>query len=255
VTMARQVQSVAGMRAVVVLLLAAACTPPPTRTICGTRRGAASENRLTVNSLSSDRLSVDGLASSALTADDICSGDEELTRYLALCALPAGDTLTAPDGTVYPGRLGLAPSWKFGPLDPNGMHFISACLMAHVNFFGTAVPISIRGPFLTTTDDERAQFSAIEASFYGDVFSDPKVLFSCHAASNLTNDELNKRICATTDGCGFKINSCPDVCMHESGAPDHYHMDCWADGVLYGQVLTTYLEPAVFGSTDGYGHL
>ena len=89
---------------------------------------------------------------------------------LVRCALPAAVTLYAEhDGTrvTFPGGLGLAPRWVDEALTPSEERWVSACLLAHVNAFGTSVLVSMRAtppptPALAVSDAESRRCSLFE---------------------------------------------------------------------------------------------
>jgi hypothetical protein len=61
---------------------------------------------------------------------------EQLT-YLVRCALSEDITLytqQGPERFTFQGRLGLAPHWLYEAMTPNEERWISACLLAHVNY-------------------------------------------------------------------------------------------------------------------------
>jgi hypothetical protein len=67
--------------------------------------------------------------------------------YLVRCALPADVTVYADiegERFTFPGSIGLAPRWLTEAMTPSEERWVSACLLAHVNYFGKHVRISIR---------------------------------------------------------------------------------------------------------------
>ena len=67
--------------------------------------------------------------------------------YLVRCALPADVAVYADvDGErfTFSGSIGLAPRWLTEAMTPSEERWVSACLLAHVNYFGKQVRISIR---------------------------------------------------------------------------------------------------------------
>jgi hypothetical protein len=71
--------------------------------------------------------------------------------YLVKCAVASGQSRTWTNPTTgvsytWPGDLGLAPGWSGGtPATLVEQQVITACLAAHVNRYGTSVPISVNG--------------------------------------------------------------------------------------------------------------
>ena len=94
------------------------------------------------------------------------------------CALPADVALYADiDGErfTFPGSIGLAPRWLTEAMAPSE-RWVSACLLAHVNYFGKHVRISIRAtavsvPELKASADEQQTFSIFEGGFFGNLFA------------------------------------------------------------------------------------
>ncbi len=216
---------------------------------------ALSVNALSVNALSVNALSVNGLAldqSSTNLADT--SDGRELLKYIARCALPQGIDLIAEVGGqtyTFPGRLGLAPDWADHPLDAAGRRWMTACLLAHTNYFGITVPISLRGehPALVASADEQGIYPVPEAAFFGDLFADPPYTASCigpHQSGD--SPYLDLRVCAEPDGstsmCGFGLAGYCDwwtVCS--SAASDGHYRDCRLDHDMprVGEVITVFL--------------
>ncbi|MEM9490561.1 MAG: hypothetical protein AAGC55_15545, partial [Myxococcota bacterium] len=145
-------------------------------------------NRIVYNRLSDARLSSAPLASDTYLYDPANELDEtaegrELLVYLARCALPSGKTLLVRhDSFDYPmpGLLGLAREWLTGPLEDDRARLVSACLLAHVNAYGTSVAISLRSPgSIDASAGERRDFPVYEATFFGDIFGDTLRTYSC----------------------------------------------------------------------------
>ncbi len=139
----------------------------------------------------------------------------ELLKYVAICALPAGDDLVAggagdATGDRFAGYYGLAPEWATGTCDDTCQRWVSACLLAHANAEGQSFPISLRGdhPGLRADAAAVAAFSYREAAYYGNVFQ--RQLHACWGESwtSTSSGDIERilagRVCGTIYGnCGL----------------------------------------------------
>ncbi len=229
-----------------------------------------SENALSYNALSYNALSYNALSYNALSYNALSSGDllfdqnntnlastpdgRQVLKYIARCALPLGiDLIAEVNGQTYtfPGRLGLTPDWADHPLSASGRRWMTACLLAHTNYFGITVPISLRGETaaLATSTGERDAYPVAEAAFFGDLFADPPYTASC-IAPHQTGDSpyLDLRVCAEPDGdtskCGFGLAGyCSWWTVCASAGSDGHYRDCRLDSSMprVGEVITVYL--------------
>ncbi len=97
------------------------------------------------------------------------------------CALPAGESV---EFTLqgkkyeYDGELGLAPQWgqPGGHCDGSCQQWVSACLLARVDYLGKHREISVRGdhPALAISSQEAKMYSVGEATYFGNVFTAPQ---------------------------------------------------------------------------------
>jgi hypothetical protein len=244
-------------------------------------------NRLSSNQLASNQLSSNRLSSNrfSLTATDLIESDggREVLTYLVSCALADGITLVGADshGNQYEffGEIGLAPRWLDHPLNRTGKEWVSACLFARVNMHGVAVPVSARGPStaLTSTPDERANWTLQEGAFYGNFFTSPgqPINWIACRGRDSAQAQLRLRECAQPDPanpgktlCGFNFaGDCgrdvgaPTACRAFS--PNGFYLDC-ADHAIFApgheddhdngddddshphifhQVITTFVHP------------
>jgi hypothetical protein len=142
----------------------------------------------------------------AATAGKLASpAGRDLLKYVATCALPAGDELVV-GGDRFAGYYGLAPEWATRPCGAECQRWVSACLLAHVNANGQPYPISLRGdhPGLRATAEAIDEFTRQEAAFYGNVFQ--RQAHACWAAFDDNEQRLAGRVCGQIDGgCGFMI--------------------------------------------------
>lgn len=227
-----------------------------------------SVNGLSVNGLSVNGLSVNGLANaefvSWFTVDPVMS--DMVMRYMARCALPAGQSLSWEwNSTVYTwyGALGLAPAWSGGsPIAPAEQQLVTACLAAHSNKFGLHVGLSVRGPladgisFIPLDPGEDTAFAQPEGCFFGNLFAGTGIYGGAFLAS-WTSVETNPRGCAVEGGLPGDcppmqhVGSCGDFCTAAPGTGPTVYASCTVNGVSY-LPLTTYLSSAdVYLCGDG----
>ncbi|WP_437693234.1 hypothetical protein [Sorangium sp. So ce176] len=194
---------------------------------------ALTSNALTSNALTADVLTSSALTSSALTAEALSASAltaealrdpaaRTLLKYIASCALPAGERLTvAVDGArlSFPGELGLAPAWgqEGGSCDGACRSWVSGCVLARVNYLGQKVNISVRGDReeLEADKTERAAFPTREATYYGDIFAEQPVYKAClpPGASAIP------RVCGPSlEACAIEIaGPCDALCDEPTG--------------------------------------
>jgi hypothetical protein len=187
-------------------------------------------NRLAVNRLAVNRLAVNGMAQASADAEALAAeeGGLELLAYMVSCALPEGETL-AVAGEELHGSLGLAPAWLDDGLDLSGRRWVSACLLARVNYFGVEVHLSLRGATdaLTASAEEQAAYGLYEGAFWGDLFSNETAQkSSCSSALKASGSQagtLPLRECTVTDvatgltRCDFTpAGVCENVCSGAS---------------------------------------
>lgn len=236
----------------------------------------STENRLVYNRLVYNRLVYNNLAEGELSETRLASGEmlyrsldsleeteggRDLLAYVARCAFSEGDALVAEhDGVSYtmPGLLGLAPEWETEGLSDTKARLVSACLLAHVNAFGVSVPISLRSAgTIEASIPEMIEYPVYEATFFGDVFGSELRTFACTGSSPSIATSLSAdrslRVCSDdTPECAIEsVGACRDVC--EYLIPGYGWTDCWADGVMYTETMSTYLRyTAGSAGTDGY---
>jgi hypothetical protein len=224
------VQSLRISSAILLLSLAAACA---------TEDGdsCVADRKLAVNGIGLNKLATNGLAASALLAGGLADGPLtsatvsaaitpevaadalalDILEYTVSCALGPDQNLevAVSGGTrSFAGGLGLAPAWgqDGGRCDEHCRGWVSACLVARTNFLGESRQISLLGdnPALMPTAQESARFDVEEATYYGDLFASPAVLYGCTA----DGQEAPERTCGgAQDGCAITIvGACDEVC-------------------------------------------
>jgi hypothetical protein len=220
-------------------------------------------NGLQLNGLQLNGISLKELSESPLPLKEKAlnklskeSGSREILKVICNCALGADDelvVLTDDAKHTFPGSLGLAPEWMDNPLSLEGQRWVSACLLAHVNYFGMPIQISLRGatPALVNDTHEVKDYKAQEGAFFGNLFVEEPFIASCIGKDGLATNEfpvLKYRICATsvTDGktiCGFiAAGNCEEVCETE-GNGVYVNCGCSAeDKDKVYEVITVYLK-------------
>jgi hypothetical protein len=281
--------------AITVLILAAALAKAAeTSNRLAANRLAANRlaaNRLAANKLAASRLSENRLEANSDAAELLSTADgREVYSYIIDCALPDGKEIdatipgapdTAPPKTLYtcskescsfPGSIGLADYWIDHRLDVKGQRWVTACLLARVNYYGVEVMISLRGvaPQLLVGKHEAERFSLEEGAFYGNIFSDPNKPLDWNAcrgrdaAAGETGD-LKLRVCTEPDAndsthtkCGFNYAGDCDSYTGSTAEPqacNFFDSDGWYNGCLagravderpaakpYSEVITTYVK-------------
>lgn len=196
------------------------------------------------------------------------AGGRELMKYVAICALPADQTLVI-GSDRFDGFYGLAAQWATtGCGDVACQRWVSACLLAHANKFGTPVQISLRSDTVTAFALEAKQladFTYQEAAFYGNVFQ--RKLYACIGSNTFSNAGggadsqkfADGRICGL-GACGLVGTGicAPLVPPYDTGACDHQpqpgggYADCHVGSqaeqaprmsATYHEVVTVYLAP------------
>jgi hypothetical protein len=181
--------------------------------------------------------------------DPSANGDKAriFVKYLVSCSFKSSRTFqftwTDASGVVhaesYPGHLGLAPHWATNPLGSKGEQLVSACMAAHVNYYGVPVLISIRSgqdPLrLHPHDNELDAYPDVEGAFWGNLWTNPPSLYACYNSANVANSRAHLRDCAAghlnPDGtiaqCGIIniVGSCSSTCKKYSHSRGYYE-DC-----------------------------
>ncbi len=129
----------------------------------------------------------------------LMSSDDGITTatYLVRCALAPGDVLGIQDYTGevqrLHGEVGLTPNWKTGECDRVCQEKNTACLLALTNGSGQHIQIELSAHYknadgisgtgddnvLTIGTGHSSAFKKQEASFYGNIFTDPPQAYYC----------------------------------------------------------------------------
>jgi len=195
---------------------------------------ALSANALSANALSANALSANALSANALTAAAL---EDPLARefltYVVSCALPADAVVDMTiDGAEYkfPGSLGLAPEWgrDGGHCDETCQRWITACVLARVDFLGVHRIISVRGasPSLHTSWQELRDYQDDEATYFGNLFAPGAPKYACLGPGK---KEI-PRVCGDSlEQCPMEVvGSCTRACSFQG--PAGGFVDCSSSG-------------------------
>jgi hypothetical protein len=175
--------------------------------------------------------------------------------YLVRCALPADVALYADiegERFTFPGSIGLAPRWLTAAMTPSEERWVSACLLAHVNYFGKHVLVSMRAipppvPALAVAADEQQTFTLFEGGFFGNLFTPEPVAYACQGArtpAQVHDPIFQERICTQETGettaAGTPITACRFLLTGRCEDPASVRVH----GTLYTEVIFTYLRPS-----------
>lgn len=177
------------------------------------------------------------------------SNGQELLTLLVACALRNDQSITVPQADndlLFLGEAGLAPDWANGPLNEEGQHWVSACVLSHLNNENVTVPISMRGTNceLTPDQDEKQEWPVEEGAFFGNIFTSANKPIQWNACKG-TGQVTVERTCARPDPsrpgltlCGFVFaGDCVVVCKRHS---EHYD-SCLLRNHKFREVITVFV--------------
>jgi hypothetical protein len=163
--------------------------------------------------------------------------------YVASCALSEGQKLVVEDlrqnaRYQFDGLHGLAPSWSDSALTDQEQRWVSACLLAHANKLGRPVRFSLRAPRGTITPEEAIDYTAQEATYFGDLFGLEPKRFACIGATiNQTAIEEGRTCHKSDEECEFHVlGLCADTCSSDGDI----FGQCGDDDVTYREVVTVH---------------
>jgi hypothetical protein len=181
------------------------------------------------------------------------TASDELMSYIVRCALESDESVSFTQGGVtrgYHGQHGIAPEWSAGACDGECRQWVSACVLAHVNYNHVSHPINlVAAPFMP--DSDYAGYPHEEATYWGDIFAsdeDQKRNACVNDATRLG------RICGqdtvTCDGflrgsgSAHALESCETTCRDEltDGGRENstYYSGCTVDGATRSATLTVW---------------
>ena len=170
------------------------------------------------------------------------------------CALPADVALYADiegERFTFPGSIGLAPRWRTEAMTPSEERWVSACLLAHVNYFGKHVRISIRAtgvsvPDLVASADEQQTYTIFEGGFFGNLFAPTPVAYTCQgrrSPAQASDPILQDRVCTQETG-GTTAEGLPaTVCRFLVTGRCEDPLSFTVNGAYYSEVVFVYLKP------------
>jgi len=154
----------------------------------------------------------------------------ELLSYIVSCAYQPTQTVT---GTMtispytqytFTGQVGLSPLWFKGALSASDRRWVSACVLARSNYYGTTVNISLQGNHAALAIDFDQDYGIDEGGFFGDILSGgTSQMGACMGvdqAHDNTQGDLPIRKCAAGQAwCGYTfVGDCNTACT-SSGFP------------------------------------
>jgi hypothetical protein len=217
------------------------------------QENSLSRNAMSWNGISLNGISLNGISLNALDADTLEVSDfnaitapgptgdlaRQFMRYAVSCAFLPNQTFSfsytdafgVVHDVVYPGELGIAPTWATGSLSVQGQELVTGCLAARVNYYEVPVTISVRSvlePLKTLSSDaEVAQYPDVEGAFWGNMFAADPFIVSCYHSATVTNSRTYQRDCATGHvdetgavvDCGpiHVVGPCSSFCMSLNG--------------------------------------
>jgi hypothetical protein len=216
---------------------------------------ALSANALSANALSANALSANALSANALSANALIANAlrdplaREFLKYVVSCALEDGDEIAVRvDGNRYrfKGSLGLAPEWgeSRGSCDGDCQRWVSACVLARVDFAGVKRPISLRGEHRALRPDpgELRDYRIAEGAYFGNLFVKNQPRYLCLAPGL----DSNERVCGPSlKDCPMTVvGSCEDACAHMG--PNRSFAECSTSGEagrrrVYEETITVFL--------------
>jgi hypothetical protein len=143
--------------------------------------------------------------------------------FITTCALKKNQVLASKDGDVkieYFGKLGIAPRWNGTPnsLTESEQRWVSACVLARVNYFGTPIPFNLRTDDKSeistpVSEQDLEDYPFFEGEFFGNIFTQPQKKYVCQGDVPKTVLTGKNRICSlqgldgkkNTSACGFVI--------------------------------------------------
>ncbi len=179
---------------------------------------------------------------------------QQLT-YLVRCALSEDITLYADHGTerfTFQGRMGLAPRWLSEAMTLSEERWVSACLLAHVNYWGKHVMVSMRATpppvsALEASDDEQQDFAIFEGGFFGNLFAPTPVAYTCRGDRTPAQAEdpiFQDRVCTQETGATTADGKPITYCRFLATGRCEDATSLTVDGTPYTEVIFTYLHPS-----------
>jgi hypothetical protein len=241
-----------------------AFTQLPAITTNAITTNAITTNAITTNALVTNAITTNAITTNAITTNAITTNAlhdpnaRELLKYMVSCALLPSDhvdfTIDGVDYS-YQGEIGLSPRWgqPGGKCDLGCQGWVSACVLARVDYLGEKVSVSLRGlhQALTPTAAEMAKYKSREGAYYGNIFKPAaeQERFACTSPDKIGIP----RVCGpSTVGCVVDVVG---MCNHTCIGPnyDGSYLNCRdeerdavgfpATSKIYPQSITVFLAP------------
>ncbi|XXQ32846.1 Uncharacterized protein PBTT_03306 [Plasmodiophora brassicae] len=218
---------------------------------------AAQSSARSSSNILGPRLAATPLQGAVIVVDAEPDRIAHVLNYTVECALDPVQSVNVSISSrsyTFQGAHGLAPQWQVRELDQDAQEMVSACIIARMTFWDeVGIPVSIRGnaPGLVPAGDEQLEFPVMEGAFWGNLFLQDPVAYTCSHKAALLNSYAHLRVCTTgvpvdydgsTWSCGFvqSVGECNEHCdPYPTMAPTIY-------GTCLGNphVITTYLANA-----------
>lgn len=231
-------------------------------------------HQLDVVSLAQGTLTAGAVANSPLFYDDDPKGITAL-RKVAACALSDGQSLMVVNQQLaknytFEGRHGLAPEWLSSALAPqtpssgdtSRQRWVSACLVALLNFDGIEVDVMLTGqhPNLQlATPPELTEYQMVDGTFWGNLFvpvtGGGLQAYACvgddfwAGCGTFSNVLMDSRICDEEPSCGATVlGKCigdryvPGACNASDSENSWGPWNCVGGGVTYLEAITVVLK-------------
>ena len=185
-------------------------------------------------------------------------------RYLVECAMPTTRSVTLKhNGTAYAtvsGIGGLAGTWGNCTAGSTSCNMsigeqerVTACLLARINAKGANVTIGMYGSYagFNTNTSTDAVYDTIEATFMGNLFSNPPKVHMINHYPNGT--EANARACSVTNGCAplTYTNEGPGAsCTY--GWNGRFATSCTVGTTTYDRPITVWIRGFTYGASCTY---
>jgi hypothetical protein len=137
-------------------------------------------------------------------------------------------------------------------MTPSEERWVSACLLAHVNYFGKHVRISIRAtgiavPELEASAEEQQTYTIFEGGFFGNLFAPAPVAYTCQGTRTPAQAQdpiLQDRVCTQETGATTAEGMPVTVCQFLVTGPCEEPRSFTVDGLYYPEVIFVYLKPS-----------
>jgi hypothetical protein len=235
------------------------------------RLGAAAQPMVWVNGLAMNGLAMNGLAMNGLVTNGLTVNGLMMTSdiaaildadplaqmfmtYVVSCALSADQSVVFPylagqADFIFAGGVGVAPGWGAdgSACDATCQQWVSSCVIGRVNALGQHIPLSIRGENtgLALAPGEATAYPDREASYFGNVFTNPQQLYACRAAED--DQTLIGRSCgdgADVSQCAIDVlGDCHAVCSILDPTTGAFGDCTTPTGGAFGPASTIYRLP------------